>query len=119
MRGCTSIRNQYAHAHWTGFQILAPPRGLFFADLDSAADKSPGEAVISMKHEDAPLLKMQEEYMHYASEWLWYLSNENQLRTGRLTSHPYEAPKVKQQPPLHNPLEEHPLPDFGQGTPQP
>jgi hypothetical protein len=109
LRHSKTLRNQYAHAHWTGWRKLGSA-GLFFADLDDAANKSEGEALIQFKHVDIALLTRQEKYMNYASEWLWYLESEYRVRVGRLPSHAYVAPKVIEKPPLHNPLEEHPIP---------
>jgi hypothetical protein len=118
LRWCKTIRNQYAHAHWHGVRPVGGD-GLFFADLDSTAEKSEGESVMEMMHVDAPLLKLQEAYMHYASKWLWYLDYEYRLRVGRLASHTYVAPKIIEKPPLHNPPGEHPLPRPATTEPRP
>ena len=106
-RCSTSIRNQYAHANWYD---AGKGYGLFFTDLQKAAETATGSLVYSMRHVDVPLLKQQDEYLDYAGDWLHHLSHEYKLRAGRSTSHEWPAPKIREKPPLHNPREEHPLP---------
>jgi hypothetical protein len=103
IRWSKTCRNQYAHAHWTPINPLGG-KGLFFADLDSTAKTSEGDALIQLKRIDATLLESQEKYMNYTSEWLWYLESEYRVRVKRLTSHDHVAPRIIEPPPLHSPL---------------
>jgi hypothetical protein len=100
------IRNQYAHAHWLGWE----KEGLYFWDLESAAQTAIGAPFYTAHHVDAPLLENQYDYLEYTHTWFRYLWSEHEKRAGRLTSHNLRAPKIIGQPALHNPIEEHPLP---------
>lgn len=105
-RYSTSLRNQYAHCHW----FDGGKAGLFYTDLQKAATTAVGELFYSMRHVDRDLLQKQSEYLDYARDWLSYLCAEFEVRAGRSTAHDWNAPKIMEQPPLHNPREEHPLP---------
>jgi hypothetical protein len=115
-RYSTKIRNQYAHCHWldTGKQ-----HGLFFTDLQTAAETAIGSLTYSMRHIDAALLKKQDCYLEYTFDWFSHLGAEYEKRAGRLASHDRKAPQIIGQPPLHNPREEHPLPRHLLGDQQP
>lgn len=116
LRYSTKIRNQYAHCHWydggEGF-------GIFFTDLQNAADTAIGSLSYAMRHVDLALLRLQDDYLQYAIAWLSFLAKEFEMRAGRSTSHDREAPKITDQPPLHNPIAEHPLPGRVKDTPPP
>ncbi len=104
LRCSKTIRNQYAHAHW-----LPTAGGLYFTDLSKAAKTATGELIFAMRHIDVPLLHQQENYMEYARDWMMFLHAEHERRAGRSASHNRKAPKIIDKPPLHNPVEEHPL----------
>jgi hypothetical protein len=107
IRYSTTIRNQYAHCHWFH---SGEENSLYFTDLQKAATTSTGSLLYGMRHVDIPLLELQKAYLEYCSDWLWYLQHEYPVRTGQLANHIYKAPKIIGQPPLHNPIGEHPLP---------
>jgi len=115
LRFCKRIRNQYAHCHWLDY----PERGLFFTDLEEPVKTSKGEIYLKFRHVDVPLLMLQEAYFVYTNDWLGHLSHEYLKRAGRSSSHIYAAPKIKPQPPPHNPPERHPLPIEVQADQQP
>jgi hypothetical protein len=105
-RYSTSIRNQYAHCHWYNGKAA----GLFYTDLQKAAATAIGPLSYSMRHIDKPLLEKQCGYLDYTRDWLWYVAAEYELRVGRSTAHDWKAPQIVEQPPLHNPPDEHPVP---------
>jgi hypothetical protein len=103
LRYSTSIRNQYAHCHWYD----CGDAGLFFTDMQKAAATVIGELSYSMRHTDKSLLELQSEYLSYNYTWLWYLTEEYEVRAGRSATHDWPIQKIKDQPPLHNPPAEH------------
>lgn len=105
-RYSTKIRNQYAHCHFISFEKA----GLYFTDLEKAASTSEGDLRYSAQHIDLPLLKLQSAYVIYSFDWFYHLQGEYRLRAGKISIHNAEAPKIIDKPPLHNPIEEHPLP---------
>jgi hypothetical protein len=104
LRHSKTLRNQYAHSHW-----IDTKAGLFFIDLEKGAKTHRGDVMVSGRHVDVPLLMKQEQYLTYASDWLWYLRFEHQVRVGKSANHKQKAPKIIEQPPLHNPIEKHPF----------
>ena len=115
IRYSTKIRNQYAHCHfWNGKEA-----GLYFTDLEKAAATTTGSLTYSMRHIDLPLLARQNDYVEYAVQWLMYLAEEYQVRVGKRTTHEMKVPQIIEQPPLHNPPEEHPLPTRAPKNPPP
>jgi hypothetical protein len=106
VRFSRKLRNQYAHAHWLGFE----KEGLYFTDMEDAAKGASAEIWYTMHHIDVPLLEKQSNYVHYALSWLVHLDHEYRKREGLISSHDWPAPKIIEQPPLHNPIKEHPLP---------
>ncbi|HKY86720.1 MAG TPA: hypothetical protein VJL90_08180 [Pseudorhodoplanes sp.] len=97
LRHCKTIRNQYAHCHWTAFE------GLEFANLDEAAGSSEGVAMVKIRRIDLTLLRQQMGYFEYAVTWLYHLYGEYEKRTGKLPTQYVDAPKVVDPPPLYNP----------------
>jgi hypothetical protein len=108
---CLQIRNQYAHCNWAD-HAPNPEAGLFFADLQKAADS---DAVVheslAYRHVDVPLLEAQMEYFCLTMEWLSYLDAELGFLAGRLGHHAWPKPPRPALPPLHNPPEKH-VPPF-------
>lgn len=106
-RYSTQIRNQYAHCHWFN---SGEKNGLYFSDLQKAATTSVGPLYYTLRHVDMKLLQAQSRYLDYTTDWLFFLVKEYLKKVGRSPIHDELAPKIIEQPPLHNPIEEHPLP---------
>lgn len=105
LSACVAIRNQYAHCNWAD-HAADPGTGLFFADLQAAADGSAGFSV-SFRHIDVALLESQERFFTGTLEWLQYVNHELAVRQGRLSAHFWPKPAKLSQPLRHNPLEKH------------
>jgi hypothetical protein len=99
---CLRVRNKYAHCNWADDTSA----GLFFADLQEAADAEIGFAVW-FQHVDAPLLEVQYGFFSHVMEWLSFLDIELGVRTKRLSNLSWPKPLEQAPPPLHNPPEMH------------
>jgi hypothetical protein len=88
LKVCKRIRNQYAHCHW---QIWNG--SLRFVDLDAEAQTTNETMAITFLEIDLPLLELQAEYFAYAIDWLHYLENEYEKRSGRKPKHEFDEPK--------------------------
>jgi hypothetical protein len=99
---CLRLRNQYAHCNWADNEN----EGLFFADLQEAADAEIGFE-LCFRHVDAPLLAAQYAFFTYVMEWLSFLGIELGVRTKRISNFSWPKPLERSPPPLHNPPEMH------------
>ncbi len=111
IRHCRTIRNQFAHCHWTDF----PKEGLFFTNLQEAADSNKsGDPLLRMRHVDVPLLSQHETFFSYAEKYFMSLRHavleKRAKKRGRPYNNPWPLPKPLPLPPLHNPPEKHPAP---------
>lgn len=106
---CLRIRNQFSHCNWADDDAA----GLFFVDLEDTARNS-DEWDHDWRHVDVPLLAEMEEYFVYAQDWLYYLDSELMLATLRISIQPFAKPRVRAQPPLHNPQSKHLPPWLGE-----
>jgi hypothetical protein len=95
---CKTTRNQYAHCHW----LNDGGHGLFFTHIEKAAKSPTGMVNLEFFHVDVPLLTKIEEHFAYAALGLCYLRGELKLRTGKIQSHPFQAPGEKEAPPRHS-----------------
>lgn len=102
---CLRIRNQFAHCNWTDHPET-PAAGLFFADLQAAADAVEGFDPL-FRHVDVPLLQLHEAYFALTMEWLNYLDIELGIRQGKLQHPGWPKPPTQARPPFHNPAEKH------------
>ncbi len=101
MRYCSRIRNQYAHCHWTVTQGRVEQ--LAFMQLDDAV-RGVDFNVVPHKTVSLALLQEQEDYFAYALRCFWFLTNEAEVKQGKLNANPFSVPPKIQAPPLHSPL---------------
>jgi hypothetical protein len=101
---CKNIRNQYAHCQWGDTEI-----GLWFANLDDAANKHEGFDYTFL-HVDLELITLQEAYFATTRESLFYLEHEISVRQGLTKSNPWKMPKLPERPLKHYPPEQYPYP---------
>ena len=106
LKFCKTVRNAFAHSHWT-----PTLRGLFFSDLERAAESKDGGGMVRIRHIDGAILKQQEEYFVYCQEILNFLHVEAQRRNGLQIEKLYSMPKALQKPLLCTPPEK--APPFG------
>ena len=99
---CHKVRNQFAHCNWGDHQAGG---GLFFADLQYSAGTP--DFSYYWKHIDQPLLELHDQYFWLALEQLRFIDHELAVKQGRLRSHFWPRPTIPEQPPLHNPPDEH------------
>jgi hypothetical protein len=102
LRVCLRIRNQFAHCNWADH----PTGGLFFTDLQNAAEADEGFDTL-WRHVDVELLEQHESYFGCTLEWLRFVDHEVAVRQGRLSSHVWPRPPELEPPPLHNPPLQH------------
>ncbi len=102
---CLRIRNQFAHCNW-GTHGFSTEAGLFFTDLQAAAD-APQGMEFAWRHVDVPLLRSHEAFFALTMEWLSFLDIELAIRTGALPPRSWPRPPEQAPPPFHNPPEMH------------
>lgn len=93
---CLKIRNQYAHCNWADH----PEAGLFFADLQDAAEAHDGFQW-EYRHVDTSLLTAQYQYFAFTMEWLRHLEFEMKFRRGKGNAS-WPKPREPSRPSLHN-----------------
>jgi hypothetical protein len=98
IRYCQTIRNQFAHCIWAD-DLSA---GLFFTDLQDAADRV-DILRFNWRHVDVALLTHQLEYFDNTLAGIISLENAWLVRTKKKGGIGYPAPKAISKPPLHNP----------------
>jgi hypothetical protein len=91
---CLRVRNKYAHCNWADDTSA----GLFFADLQEAADAEIGFAVW-FQHVDAPLLEAQYGFFSHVMEWLTFRSRLASESCDRLLTNCHR----NQNPNFHHP----------------
>jgi hypothetical protein len=96
VRYSAKIRNQYAHANWVEREDR-----LCFIDFEAGAKTHVGDIMLSLRAMDTPLLRKQEAYLSYAFDWLFFLQQEHQVRSGKLERNSCGVPKILDQPPLY------------------
>jgi len=101
-RHALKIRSQFAHFNW-GDDVTA---GLFFADLQDAAEPDEGFDY-TFNHVDAPLLERQYAFYAHVMDWLTYLDLEMAVRQERMAPHNWPRPPALDPPPPHNPADQH------------
>jgi hypothetical protein len=94
---CRNLRNQYAHCHWSDDDSA----GLFFTNLEKAADKASGFHRRWL-HVDVPLLEKQEEYFIHTRRCLWHLTSEWLAKIGEQQPYLWPMPKRVPEPRKHN-----------------
>lgn len=102
---CLAIRNQYAHCNW-GDDPSFPNSGLFFTDLEEAAQRSQGFTP-AWRHVDVPLLEKQKEYFAYAMEWATFIRYALADARQPAPVQSWPRPRECAQPLRHNPPESH------------
>jgi hypothetical protein len=102
---CLRIRNQFAHCLWAD-HLETPASGLFFTDLQAAADALEGFEY-AWRHIDALLLAEHEAYFALTMEWLTFLDVELAIRRKELSHRGWPKPPEQEPPPFHIPLEMH------------
>ncbi|MDQ0396418.1 hypothetical protein [Labrys monachus] len=70
---CLKIRNQFAHCSWQD-EVTSRGEGLFFSDLQAAADAETGFE-LSWRQVDKSLLLLQRNFFNQTSDWLTYLGS--------------------------------------------
>jgi hypothetical protein len=70
MKYCRSLRNQYAHSHWTDYPI----EGLFFTNMEDNAQK--GSFFGNWYSIDGTLLEKQESYFDYTQRIWYYITDQ-------------------------------------------
>jgi hypothetical protein len=113
LKYCQTTRNQFAHCIWAD-DLNA---GLFFTDLQDAADRM-DMLRFNWRHVDVALLTKQLEYFDNTLAGIIYLENEWQVRTKKKASHDFPAPKAINKSPLHNPPSQHVPPWIDEGDKQ-
>jgi hypothetical protein len=98
---CHRTRNQLAHCNWGDHEAA----GLFFADLEYSAETPDFD--LYWKHIDPPLLELYDQYFWSTLEQLRFIDHELAVKQGRLQSHFWPRPTIPEQPPPHNPPNEH------------
>ncbi|SEP41640.1 hypothetical protein SAMN02990966_05949 [Rhodospirillales bacterium URHD0017] len=102
---CLAIRNRYAHCNWGDHTIA----GLFFTDLQDAADAHEGfHFDMSWRHIDCDLLEWQYAYFAFTMDWNRYL--EGELGTRQEVIPPplrWSRPPIPVPPPAHSAPEKH------------
>jgi hypothetical protein len=108
---CLQIRNQYAHCNWAD-HAPAPESGLFFADLQKAAESDDAifESLV-YRHVDVTLLDAQVRHFQLTMDWLTYLDIKLAVQMGKLSIPALPKPPKSDAPPLYNPPEIH-VPPF-------
>ena len=99
---CIKLRNTYAHCQWS----CDPKAGLFYGDLEGAADKGT-TFEYDWKHVDLSLLQSQEAYCRHALELLAYLKEEFVIRHLSIGSHASPKPEALPQPRRHSLKSQH------------
>jgi hypothetical protein len=100
---CKSIRNKYAHSHWTSTQS-----GLFYTDFEKPAQTTVGDGMVTVHHVDLALLKQQEKYFEYCQKILLHLYDQTLLQSGKVPLGTDPMPKKLQKPPPCTPEEKAP-----------
>jgi hypothetical protein len=103
---CRKVRNQYSHCHWLGDKDA----GLFFSNIEPSAQKKSGEITMAFLHIDDALLQKQEAYFAQTQVRFFWLSLALQKAAAKQPIPRFSIGKPVQQPPRHNPPEQHPLP---------
>lgn len=102
MRYCLKIRNQYAHCYWSdGFG-----RQLGFVEMEERAKSAkPIDAIwqVPSMDIDVPTLNEQEAFFFRTGRCFSFLTNEIDVREGRLSTNPFLIPPKVKRPPLHMP----------------
>jgi hypothetical protein len=97
---CRKIRNQYAHANWGSDQ-----NGLWFVDLEEAADES--ASFLTIDHQShritLPLLQVQEDYFCYVKDCFEFVTyGVRRKREEVRTIRGWTAPQSRQKPKRHS-----------------
>ena len=98
---CRAIRNQYAHCQWHS----DTSQGLFFCNLDEAAQHRGRNIPLKFVHVDATLLADQEEYFAYAQAMLAYCTNSLMKKKQNPEATKFLKPKGRPKPLLHNKID--------------
>lgn len=94
---CKTIRNQFSHCIWAD-----DASGLYFTDLQSAADRV-DMLRFNWRHVDVALLTRQLEYFDNTLACIISLESRWLISAGERPSYDAPMPKALEMPPLHNP----------------
>ena len=97
LRYCKAVRNQYAHCNW----LADSSRPLTFINMDTDVSSPDGELMLLLYPTSLAVLKEQQKFFEYATDWLYFLDCQCRRRSGIEAPDPPE-PKSIPQPPKHN-----------------
>jgi hypothetical protein len=98
MHQCLKIRNLFAHCHWA----QSKKRGLFFINLEDAADDAGPLKLNAFRHADPKVLARLEDYFWYTFECLDYLAKALAVKTNVMRGPAPPRPQRKPALPKHD-----------------
>jgi hypothetical protein len=98
MHQCLKIRNLFAHSHWA----QSKKRGLFFINLEDAADAAGPLKLDAFRHADPKVLARLEDYFWYTFECLDYLAKGLAVKTNVMRGPAPSRPQRKPALPKHD-----------------
>jgi hypothetical protein len=102
MRRCLSIRNQYAHSHWS-----SKPQRLGFVDMEQNAKLhihlTRANTNFQIRVLTPELVEQQENFFDYVDYHFLWIQSEAEVKRGRSQKNEHEKPKQEEQPPLYMP----------------